>query len=263
MWIKLIRSPLVSVFTLLSNSTHYNLQCDNLEEKVEKLIVGNSYDFNAVVSTGPDRAREVPSPKPGNNIRRLMRDTHSIDTCFVFHSDKSCANINLWAHCSVLSSYKSFAKLLQDQEKLKHLHADDHANEREAQTTLLIDSTARRVAATMQAASGATIAATETRVLVIKVNSFSLATMCALVEFLYTGNIERSIDTTQFVITHCKSFLGWYDETTGKIRDSVRWHSFDHNTPWRLKDVTWSELLDVANHYEIEDLALYCRAKVE
>ncbi|KAG0289638.1 hypothetical protein BGZ98_003767, partial [Dissophora globulifera] len=47
-------------------------------------------------------------------MRILLKDTHSVDLCFVFSSDKSYSNVGLWAHRSILSRYKPLADLIRE-----------------------------------------------------------------------------------------------------------------------------------------------------
>lgn len=55
--------------------------------------------------------------------------------------------------------------------------------------------------------------------------------MCALIYYIYTDEIGLDIDTSKFMISSSKSSLVWYDSTTDKIGDSVRWSPFDHDPP--------------------------------
>lgn len=96
----------------------------------------------------------------------------------------------------------------------------------------------------------------------IKVEKFSLATFCALLYYIYTDEVHLAIDTDRFAISAGEGSLVWRDPTTGKTRDSVRWHPTDRTSPWKLKDVTWNELLEAADHYGISNLRANCLRKV-
>ncbi|KAG0272983.1 hypothetical protein BGZ96_005075 [Linnemannia gamsii] len=102
----------------------------------------------------------------------------------------------------------------------------------------------------------------ETRVLVVKVDKFSLATFCALLYYIYTDEVYLTIDTSRFAISSGEGSLVWHDATSGKVRDSIRWHPTDRISPWKLKDVAWDELLVAADHYGIPDLRTICLTKM-
>ncbi|KAG0282074.1 hypothetical protein BGZ96_000853 [Linnemannia gamsii] len=282
-----------SVFLEKTKSSFYitvQLPQASLElENDKELMVDGGYSFDIVFSTGLSLTRasvpslaqtSVPSltqtsisslartsvplsPKKDNRLLRLLKDTHSVDTCFVFPSNKAYSNIGLWAHRSILSSYESFAKLIQAEEALQAppafntIYKDKEGVKVESSGEKIHPyndtRTEERISAVVEAAAATTIAAAEARALVIKVEGHSLATMCALLYYIYSDDIDLVIDTSNFMISN-NSSLVWYDNATGKIQDSVRWSPFDHDSPWKLKDVTWKELKEAAVHYNLEDL---------
>ncbi|KAG0282077.1 hypothetical protein BGZ96_000856, partial [Linnemannia gamsii] len=102
----------------------------------------------------------------------------------------------------------------------------------------------------------------ETRVLVVKVDKFSLTTFCALLYYIYTDEVHLAIDTSRFAISSGEGPLIWRDIATGRMRDSVSCHPMDRSSPWKLKDVTWDELFEAADYYGISDLRVDCLGKV-
>lgn len=192
-------------------------------------------------------------------IPLLLKDAHSVDICFTFTSDKACSNIGLWAHRVVLMRHKVFAKLLQKQSELQALVA---ANAKDDKPVSKIDSDVESTSTVSAEDALNSSSASDTCSLVIKVDKFSLATFCALLYYIYTDEVRLTVDTGCFAISSGESSLVWRDATTGKTRDTVRWHPTDSSSSWRLKDVTWDELLEAADHYGLSDLRANCLAKV-
>ncbi|KAG0207725.1 hypothetical protein BGX33_006666 [Mortierella sp. NVP41] len=222
------------------------------------------YDFDIVLCTDQDLARNpvIPEPLPLKNadiIPLLLRDANSVDTCFMFTSDTAYSNVGLWAHRVVLSRHKVFAKLIQQQEELQALSANVGSDKDKDKKDTKFESDAASNC-TVTAESGYSAPA-ESRSLVIKVDKFSLATFCALLYYIYTNEVHLSIDTERFAVTNGEGTLLWRD-STGHTRETVRWHPTNPNSPWKLKDVTWDELLEASDHYGISDLRTNCLTKV-
>ncbi|KAK3836707.1 MAG: hypothetical protein J3R72DRAFT_493685 [Linnemannia gamsii] len=238
--------------------------------EAEKVIKDNKYDFEIVFCTGTDVSRKLklppPSPKNMDIIPLLLKDANSVDACFTFTSDKVHSNVGLWAHRVVLMRHKVFAKLFQEQDELQSLVRP--ANEKDDKTTKVesdAESTCTVTAEGTPTPSPTTFTATtksETLSLITKVDKFSLATFCALLYYIYTDEVHLTIDTERFAISSGEGSLVWRDTLTGKIRDSIRWHPIDPTSPYKLKDVTWDELLEAADHYGISDLRSNCLTKV-
>ncbi|KAF9084971.1 hypothetical protein BGX23_010076 [Mortierella sp. AD031] len=222
------------------------------------------YDFDIVLCTDQDLARNpvIPESLPLKNadiIPLLLRDANSVDTCFMFTSDTAYSNVGLWAHRVVLSRHKVFAKLIQQQEELQALSANVGSDKDKDKKDTKVESDAASNC-TVTAESGYSAPA-ESRSLVIKVDKFSLATFCALLYYIYTNEVHLSIDTERFAVTNGEGTLLWRD-STGHTRETVRWHPTNPNSPWKLKDVTWDELLEASDHYGISDLRTNCLTKV-
>ncbi|KAG0361754.1 hypothetical protein BGX24_005292 [Mortierella sp. AD032] len=257
------RTPLSSIM-FVNGGTHTGTI------KAEKVIKDNNYDFEIVFCTGTDLSRKLklppPSPKNMDIIPLLLKDANSVDACFTFTSDKVHSNVGLWAHRVVLMRHKVFAKLFQEQDELQYLVRA--ANEKDDKTTKVesdAESTCTVTAEGTPTPSPTTFTATtksETLSLITKVDKFSLATFCALLYYIYTDEVQLTIDTERFAISSGEGSLVWRDTLTGKIRDSIRWHPIDPTSPYKLKDVTWDELLEAADHYGISDLRSNCLTKV-
>lgn len=198
-------------------------------------------------------------------IPLLLKDANSVNVCFNFTSDKTYSNVGLWAHRVILARHKAFAKLLKRQDELQSLVASTAMAENEYDKATKVESDAESnctVSADGNPTSSSIAAAGETRSLVLKVEKFSLATFCALLHYIYTDEVHLAIDADRFAISSGEGSLVWRDPTTGKTRDSVRWHPTDRASPWKLKDVTWNELLEAADHYRISDLRTKCLGEV-
>ncbi|KAF9540602.1 hypothetical protein EC957_003944 [Mortierella hygrophila] len=236
--------------------------------EAEKVIRGSKYDFEIVFCTGDGLFREPTPPTPPKNmdiIPLLLKDANSVDVCFTFTSDKVYSNVGLWAHRVVLARHKVFAKLLQQRDELQSLVASTAKAKNENDKAAKLDSDTEStctVSADGSPTPSPIAGAGDTRSLVINVDKFSLAAFCALLYYIYTDEVHLAIDTDRFAISSSEGSLVWRDPTTGKTRDSVRWHPTDCNSPWKLKDVTWNELLEAADYYGITDLRANCVEKV-
>ncbi|KAG0326396.1 hypothetical protein BGZ99_009636 [Dissophora globulifera] len=208
---------------------------------------------------------EPPKPDPTASKNReamqvLLKDTHSVDLCFTFSSDKSYSNAGLWAHRSILSRYKPLADLIQKstssalrygQTRSKassvgdnHISYADLCSAGEHDSSTQTDDIQER-------ASG------DSSVLTIVVEKFSLATFCVLLRFVYTGEINLSADTNMHAISSTESSLV-LKTIAGKTREYIRWNPLDVDSPWKFKDVTWGELLLAASFYGVTELQTQC-----
>ncbi|KAH7060270.1 hypothetical protein BKA57DRAFT_446761 [Linnemannia elongata] len=239
----------------------------------KKVIKGDKYAFDLVLCTDHNLPRKLvppppplppPAPKNHDIIPLLLKDASSVDVCFTFTSDKVYSNLGLWAHRVVLARHKVFAKLIQQQEELQALVAsmtkaeNENENDKEAKFDSDAESTCT-MSADGSPTTSSIAAAGDTRSLVIKVHKFSLATFCALLYYIYTDEVDLAIEANRFAISSNDSSLVLRDSATGKTRTV---HPTGRSSPWKLKDVTWVELLEAADHYEISDLRANCLEKV-
>ncbi|KAG0060893.1 hypothetical protein BGZ89_011895 [Linnemannia elongata] len=242
----------------------------------ESVLLGGRYEFDVVFSTEADFRRTTPAPAPApvikpklvlqstsaskqkNLISLLLKDPSSVDVCFTFTNNKTCSNIGLWAHRFLLSQHESFAKLIQDAITVQSLgdmvladtkSAEDVDSDVESTSNLSVDTA---ITAT-GAARGISIGAAS-KELFIKIDTVSLATFCVMLYYIYTGEIDYTVDATRFVLSNTnKVSLVWRD-SAGKVEESVDWRPLDQNSPWRLKEVTLNELKDAAFHFGLTDL---------
>ncbi|KAG0207730.1 hypothetical protein BGX33_006671 [Mortierella sp. NVP41] len=249
-----------------------------------KVTSGDKYDFDVVFSTEAQLSRvfatiaSAPVPAPASVLETVsaptlaskekglatlfLKDPSSVDVCFTFSSHKTLSDIGLWAHRCVLSQHESFAKLIQEAKLVQSLGTmilvdkesdtdTDSDSDTESFSNISADGMSTATATTI--AGGASVGAAS-KELIIKVDKVSLATFCTMIYYIYTGEIDRSVDAAHFVFSNTnKATLVWRN-SAGKIEDSVGWQPLDQDSPWRLKEVTWKELRDVAVLYDLKDL---------
>ena len=208
---------------------------------------GNQYDFELVVSAQPsisrtfklplsidpttdDEADESAAIKAGPSqaiMKTLLRDRHSVDVQFIFTADKACSNVGFWAHRSILSRYKSLEDLIK--KSTKEQGFED----------------------------------AEAGPLTIRMDKFSLVTFACLVYYLYTGTIQRTMDTSRFALNQQdEAVVVFKDETTGRTKQSMQWNPLDADSSWKLKDVTWTNLLFISEYFGVKDLRDECQEQV-
>ncbi|KAF9325105.1 hypothetical protein BG006_011389 [Podila minutissima] len=89
--------------------------------------------------------------------------------------------------------------------------------------------------------------------LTLVVDKVSFTTFCALLTFIYTGEVERNIDPGQFAIKKLDSppkYTSTYDST----RDVPRCRPLDSDSLNNRKPVVWEDLLFAADLYHIRGL---------
>ncbi|KAG0006200.1 hypothetical protein BGZ80_000986 [Entomortierella chlamydospora] len=186
-------------------------------------------------------------PKNRDIMLTLLKDINSVDTCFVFESDKSYSNVGLWAHRVILTKYKKFDGIIQYASK----KATTALSEKDDSKRDVTESSTPSIGRDENPA-----------VLTIPVpKDFSLSTLSVLLRYIYTGEIKLTADLGQHAVSMTKSSLVIYD-AMGKTRESVRWSPFDADSPWKLKDVTWEELLLAADHFGVSDMRKNCEDEV-
>lgn len=257
---------------------------------VANILEDDQYNFTIVFSTEADLLRSFftpasvawPAPTPAAELTRtpmskekalialLMKDPGSVDVCFTFTADKMCSNIGLWAHCFLLSQHESLAHLIQEAKTLHSLGAIELAKdiadgdadvESDAETLdTFSDNSLYKAARPVTKVSP--IDPASRAPLVIKVDAVSLATFCVMLQYIYTGEVDRAVDSTRFVLSDTnKASLVWRD-SAGKVKDSVDWRPLGQDSPWRLKNVTWKELKDAAVHFGLTDLQVMAEQRL-
>jgi hypothetical protein len=208
---------------------------------------GKKYDFEIVLTTQPALTRAFKMPlfvdsnaeddvdesaaiKAGPSLaimKTLLADRHSVDVQFIFTADRACSNIGFWVHRSVLSRYKALDDLIKKSLKEQVAQEGDFGP------------------------------------LTIRMERFSLATFACLVYYLYTGTIKRTMDTTQFAFSQQdEAIVVIKDETTGCTKDRLVWNPLDADSSWKLKDVTWTDLLFISEYFGVKDLRDECLHEV-
>ncbi|KAF9280804.1 hypothetical protein BGZ74_002519 [Mortierella antarctica] len=147
----------------------------------------------------------------------LLRDVYSVETQFIFTQDQSCSGFGLGAHSCILSKYQVFDELIKK--------AVQETSDRDLGQGPLI----------------------------LVVDKVSFTTFCALLTFIYTGEVERNIDPSQFAIKKLDSppkYTSTYDSTG----DVARRPPLDSDSPKNLKPAAWEDLLFAADLYHIREL---------
>ncbi|KAF9096753.1 hypothetical protein BGX29_008442 [Mortierella sp. GBA35] len=98
--------------------------------------------------------------------------------------------------------------------------------------------------------------------LVFNIKEFSFPTMCALLYYIYTDEINLSIDPTRFAVTAPKEnpSIGRHLDRT--CLNSADWCSLDDRSPWMVMDVSCDQLMGAAGYFEIWHLHGTCRGKI-
>ncbi|KAG0282076.1 hypothetical protein BGZ96_000855 [Linnemannia gamsii] len=252
---------------------------------VASVLEADHYNFIVVFSTEPDLLRSfftpvltpLPAPTPMPELTPkpvskdktlplsllLLKDPSSVDICFIFSSDKPYSNLGLWAHRCILSQHNGFAELIQHAKTVQSLggmiQTDKNANV-DTDSDSSLRSFSNISIDSMDTATGPTttqgMVGPASKELIIKVDKVSLATFCVLLYYIYTGEVNLTVDTGCFVLSDTnKASLVWRD-SVGKVKDSINWRPLEQDSPWRLKHVTSDELLDASIFYGLDDLEL-------
>ncbi|KAG0257861.1 hypothetical protein BG011_003714 [Mortierella polycephala] len=211
---------------------------ENVEVPLGEAMHRKEYQFEIVLSSGKTLCRESKTGESKLDMKDLQEQTqsimkillgdiHSVDIQFIFSKDKTYSNIGLWAHRSILSRHKSFADLIEK---------------------------------TIKSRGGN---GTEPGFLTIHIDNFTLATFCCLLRYLYTGEIGHSIDSSQFAFsTLDPAAVVVRDASSGCVKDNVKWSPLEPTSSWQLKDVRWTELLFLSDHFGITSLRNQCKDNV-
>ncbi|KAG0303198.1 hypothetical protein BGZ98_006900 [Dissophora globulifera] len=215
---------------------------------INEVLHNNRYIFDIVLTTLTELPRKRIEPlepveilKPSKTAIRnsefmqaLLKDPYSVDIRFVFNTDESCSNVGLWAHRSLLSRYKPFADLIRD-------------------------ASSESVASASSCNGSQSIINAE--MLTIPLSDISPGTFCVLLRYIYTGEINRTVDTSLHAISMTDSALVMKG-ISGRPARIVRWSPMDKDSPWQLKDVTWKELLRTSGRFGVLDLQQHCEDAV-
>ncbi|KAG0303199.1 hypothetical protein BGZ98_006901 [Dissophora globulifera] len=215
---------------------------------IDKVLYNGRYVFDIILTISAELSRKrieplkpVEVPKPSKTAIRnsefmqaLLKDPYSVDIRFVFNTDESCSSVGLWAHRSLLSRYKPFADLIRD-------------------------ASSESVAPASSCKDSQSVINTE--MVTIPLSDISPGTLCVLLRYIYTGEINRTVDTSLHAISMTESALVMKG-ISGRPARFVRWSPMDKDSPWRLKDVTWEELLRASGRFGVLDLQQHCEDAV-
>ncbi|KAG0285133.1 hypothetical protein BGZ97_007922 [Linnemannia gamsii] len=226
---------------------------------IDKVIDDGMYRFDIVFSTAKEIARKMVSPPLKNReiLPLLLKDPNTVDVCFTFSSDKAHPHIGLWAHRVVLSRFKVFAQLIDEEDSHQRLmvKVDSDKDRNKSTTTIKAESDTESTRTVTNDPSPAP--SIDSRAIIIKVDKFPLATFCALLYYIYTDEIDLSVDTDRFVISVTEVGSLFWCDADGQIRlrdhhhhhhpVPIQWPPVDLGSSWKLKDVAWDELLEAAD----------------
>ncbi|KAG0060957.1 hypothetical protein BGZ89_011847 [Linnemannia elongata] len=231
---------------------------------IDKVVDDGMYRFDIVFSTHKEIARKLTPPpsKSREIVSLLLKDPNTVDVCFTFSSDKVHSHIGLWAHRVVLSRYKVFAQLIEKEDAHQRLvsNANGDKDKDKVTTTIKVESDAESTR-TISDNISSPASSIDSRAIMIKVDKFPLATFCALLYYIYMDEIDLSVDTSRFVISISEGGSFVWRDSEGKIRElhpSICWPPLDQVSPWKLKDVSWDELLEAADFYGVSELRSHC-----
>ncbi|KAF9083622.1 hypothetical protein BGX23_011284 [Mortierella sp. AD031] len=208
---------------------------EQLQSKVNavKVFDGNKHDFHIILSSGQDLTRKTVPPRCKHlEILSLLLKGSIVTVVFIYFApDLACTNssLGLWAHRCVMSPYAAFHKLISEGEELVN-------KKKSAQE---IDETAGDISAAIALTGG----------IPILVDKCSLSAFCALLYYIYTGDIDLKLDMTRFL---CHRDNG--RDNSWSLSSLMVGNEFS-TTP----DTTWGELMEAADYYGITELGQQCR----
>ncbi|KAG0278331.1 hypothetical protein BGZ95_004248 [Linnemannia exigua] len=203
-------------------------------------------------NTNPSQHTQSTPFKSHQIITSLLKDTASTDVCFTFPADKIIPNAVICAHRFALMTHKQLYKVLfQEKQDLSLREKRILAVDSKRNGSWCIHGKGCKMPRQTCANSAAEVVAdalARFEVSVVNIDKFSLATFCAFLTYIYTGETELCPVTTRFAMfrfsDHCaKKIPLWIDE------------------PMTLS-TTWDELLKISIYYGIEDLQARCRQEV-
>ncbi|KAG0271095.1 hypothetical protein BGZ95_001152, partial [Linnemannia exigua] len=239
----------------------------------------DSHSYSYFVKTD-DMAASTPSTNNNHIALTLLRDPVSVDVAFIFEDEEAFDGVGLWAHSVVLSKHRVFKELIQKAKEMpfseitfggdKQDESKDVKNGKAGSDSDSLCTLANRENTLPYSAATATGILYE-REIYITLKNVSLTTMCALLYYVYTGGIiDLSVRLSRFAISRCvlssadgkDSIRTAWCDTEGRFDDSDDWHPLENHSPWKLKDVNWSELWEVSTLFGIASLQTQCRAGV-
>ncbi|ORZ09067.1 hypothetical protein BCR41DRAFT_372977 [Lobosporangium transversale] len=255
-----------SVLPVATTVKHSDEPNEDFQVKVpiQGVLFNGQYCFDVVLTTDLNR---ITGPLRGDPkhpqalvkhreiMLTLLKDLTTVDLCFSFPSDKSCSNFGLWAHQTILKRYKPLAEFI---------NSPPAKESKERKIVRFKGDKSRDSSRSSDSYSGESDEGDESeyeedddRCCLLIDDEFMMATICALLMYVYTGDIELSVDTSKFAIKQSEGD----GSTSGQGKNSTR-HPLGLDSGWRFKDVTWMDLLKAADYYGVTDLQARCEEEV-
>lgn len=181
-------------------------------------------------------------------MKDLLKDTHSVDACLIVSDPCLNMELGLWAHRAILGRYRRFLERTEaDSERIPSVRVKAEPGDEE----YLTSSTSLRPFHRYHDDSSP--------VVTICVKRHSLATLCVLLRYIYTEELELTADRSMHVIHKTLRFLST-GSNFGVQRDEalVDWTPLDSCAVWQRKEVTWQELLVAVDYYGVVKLQALC-----
>ncbi|KAF8927151.1 hypothetical protein BGZ58_010592 [Dissophora ornata] len=235
---------------------------------IDKVLDDDEYCFDIIISTSMNLSRkavEPPKPRHQDTMSDLLKDINSVDTCFVFDTEKTTSNVGLWAHSVILSKYERFSQMILEAASPASSSKDGSSAVADAldDTHLSTADDTFSKSSFSTTSPSTTVASQGPAIQTVLIEKFSLATFCVLLRYIYTGDVSLSVDTSQHAISMTESSLVLQAITRGgKKQESIRWNPLDSTSPWRFKDTAWEELLEAADYFGVSDLRAQCEEAV-
>ncbi|KAI8600839.1 hypothetical protein EDD21DRAFT_415476 [Dissophora ornata] len=244
---------------------------------IDKVLDDDGYCFDIIISTSMSLSRKAVEPPKArclhqNTMSDLLKDINSVDTCFVFDTEKTTSNVGLWAHSVILSKYERFSHMILEAASSSKdgssaaadaLDSTYISTADDTYTGSLFSTTFPSTTSTSVTSPSTAVASEGPAMQTVLIEKFSLATFCVLLRYIYTGDVSLSVDTSQHAISMTESSLVLQAIARGgKKQESIRWNPLDSTSPWRFKDTAWEELLEAADYFGVLDLRTQCEAAV-
>ncbi|KAG0214267.1 hypothetical protein BGX33_002289 [Mortierella sp. NVP41] len=236
---------------------------------VATVKVDADLDFDIVLSTEETMAR-TPHNLPTKNhdiLPDLLGDSRSVDVCFVFPSDDTYPNVRLWAHQLVLERASILDQALFDD----HSSSMAELNNKLTELTELLSKNNRfkELTKRLPKSKGTTgyNRISPTTPGNVDMQQYSLATFCALLRFIYTGEIRTTVDLADFVLSTPadagnKPYGTLYHHEEYRDSPLIQWNLQRHYSGGAVKATSYQDLMLVAHHYRLYDLAESCQDMV-
>ncbi|KAF9913558.1 hypothetical protein BX616_009883 [Lobosporangium transversale] len=172
-----------------------------------------------------------------------------------FYKDgvKVSSDVELWAHRSILCRYKPFVDIIKRVPKPTKLSWIKDTND--------MRTTEETLYSTCSTETNENFDNNPSDFAVVVVQKFSAATICAMLLYIYTGEVNLAVDTGKFAISKGNSCLR-VSSSQGQYAKAIAPHSLESDVVWGFKDATWAELLAAAEEYGVADLKERCEREI-